>query len=204
MADEKDLKKKGAANAANGADDGWQEVLTDRPMFKAELFAERIPGTQSEKYIGTAIQGYVLGLVAMPETLDPESGELRPWNAYVFEATAPLKCSKRGSTDPVEVKNGEQFLVAETAILKQALPADAANHPTLMLQARVLPLERAPLPNKPKQKMWSYDVKVKKPVPRAHSNSGNSIIQQMLQSLPKAAGALGDGRTVDTTGEPVS
>lgn len=162
----------------------FQKVDLDRPSFKAELFLAKEPGSLIEIYKGPICQGYVTGLVAMPEAFDEETGELRPWNVYVVELTAPTTAVDRG--EKRDMKKGEIVIVAETALLKQAIPAVVANHPTQMLHVQICPISREPMKDDGKKRLWKTDVHVAAPVARKSVLSGNSVIASMLASAKTA------------------
>lgn len=192
----------GSKSAAVEAEE-FVQLKLDRPAFKAEAFASRVEGTKIEKYNGPAAQGYVLNLLDMPEMteVDEKTGETRKraWQAYTLQATAPTKAFDRNG-DVVEVQPGEEFIVAATAILKQAIPEAAANHPEFMAHVQILPTERKPVKNKPNQKMWDYKVGVSTKLVKRSAHAG-SILAQLAASGPKHLEPSG---AIDTTGEQVS
>jgi len=164
---------------------GFRKVELDRPTFKAELFLTKAAGSLVETYEGPICQGHVVGHVEMPEMLDESTGDMRKWFCYVLELTAPTKGVDRDVVKDLGI--GDQILVAETAKIKQAIPADVANHPTHMLHVQIKPISRAPMADDKTRKIWHTEVFVHaNPVPRKQALSGNSVIASMRASAKTA------------------
>lgn len=166
----------------NGAlpEDDFQEVVLDRPSFKPESFSQRQEGSDKEVYKGLPVQGWLIGHAEMGDIEDDEAeGGVRKAFAYMIKLTKPVKCKNRDG-DVIDCKPGDEIYVWESAQIKQAIPATAANHPALCLHVRLTPKFRAPLKGQ-NRKMWNWEVKVSpNPKPRKEVGSGSSLIAQLL------------------------
>lgn len=144
-------------------DEEYTQLILDRASLKFEPFTKKDEDKPTESiYIGAPVDGYVNGVAAFTMT-DDDTGEIRECLAYIIELTRldpkkPLMVFDRGSDKPRPATLGEEVRLNQTAVLRQNLPSEVANHPTKRLEVRILPLRLMPHPKKPKLKLWRYEV----------------------------------------------
>lgn len=154
--------KDDASSPAPG-DEEYTQLILDRPSVKFEPFTEKDKQKPTEAiYVGAPVEGFLNGVAAYTMT-DDQTGEVRDCLAYIIELTAvdekkPLMVFDRGSEQPRPAKVGEEVRLNQTAILRQHLPAEVANHPKKRLKMRITPQRLVPHPTKPKLKLWRYEV----------------------------------------------
>jgi hypothetical protein len=123
----------GAAIAALG--DGFDEIITDRAMYKPEQCKER------------PLIGHLLGVLDMPET---DNG---PWSAFVIRVTQPTLVVE--GDDVRESRPNEEVLITSTAKLKQAI-GGMATVADKVYQVHIQPTHQVKLDGG--RKMWMYKV----------------------------------------------
>ena len=126
------------SNGSAGNDDGWVDISTDIPLYKAD---------ECKK---TPVTGYLLSLDEMPET---DNG---PWRAYRFLTTKPgLACDFDGEPQPTEP--GDEVRLTKTVKLAAL---DRFLLPDAMVEVTVTPLEKKKLSGG--RTMWTYKVQANK------------------------------------------
>lgn len=128
-----------ASAASSAKDDGWREIAVDRPMYKPDLCKK------------TALRGYLIDLIPMPET---DNG---PWSAYVFKLTAPC-LAVDGFDESGEAKDypaGSEVLLNETVKLRGQL--SRLLNPNVLIEVEVKPLEKVKLGGG--RTMWIYQIR---------------------------------------------
>ncbi len=174
-------KKNGApppeaeVNAKVEKDDGFVEVILDRPALNFELELQR--EGKNEIYKGSPVQGLLLACLRLGLRED-DDGKVKELTAYIVKLTKPAKAyTREGGDVAVECKPGDEVLMWPNAKLDQAIilatgcdtAAEAANNATHAMHIRVEPLSRVPFKGKngEAQRMWNFKVSVHpKPVPR--------------------------------------
>ncbi len=125
------------AGETKKAKSAWTEVQLDRPLYKPDTCRK------------TAIQGFVLDLVAMPEN---ENG---PWSCFVIELTEPCLAVDGIDPDaePIERAIGTEVLLNSTVKLRTL---DRFLHPKFLCEVRVQPTTKEKLSGG--RSMWLYRV----------------------------------------------
>lgn len=184
--------KEPEATEALPGDEEYNELVLDRASLKFEPFTEKDKAKPTiANYTGCFVEGFINGVAKYTMT-DEQTGEIRDCMAYIIELTrvkdakgTPLMVYDRGSDTPREAKEGEEVRLNQTAILRQNIPEEVANHPTKRLKVRITPTVLEPHPTKPKLKLWRFAIGTMGIADRPASKVDH--IALMLRSAEKAA-----------------
>jgi hypothetical protein len=123
---------------SDGPPKGWQEVASDRLVYKPELCQ------------GRSIQGILMARLELPDGPNDE-----PWHAYVVRCTAPtLGVDREGKVQ--EVRKGEEVLIPQTYRLADL--QRAAENLEIAWEVWIKPKHQVNLGGG--KKMWTYTVAV--------------------------------------------
>jgi hypothetical protein len=98
---------------------GWANLNQRYPQLNHGVDARDIKRNLGKW--GHPIQGYILGEMSMPATIpDPDTGELKPWNALCIELTRPHPVTEPDPESPDRVvdrmaKVGERVIMSITS-----------------------------------------------------------------------------------------
>jgi len=196
-------QKTNGGTAHTAAKDEFVDYKIDVPTFKPELFSQRDEkNPKREIYKGLPVQGYVVGH-ELVNVKDPETGETKTQGLYTLQLTAPTKATNRDG-ETVDLKVGDALKLWANAQIKQALPPEVANHPGGVVEVRITPLYREPMPKSDK-KMWTFDFKLKpEPIARKQiRGSGGAVIARLLATAPKQLSAGESHGAIDVEGEEI-
>lgn len=166
--------------------DEFCDFIIDRPRWKPELQSTRDPANpENELYTGQPLEGYPIGCRDVEFDDEENEGQKRLSRFYMFRLTKELQCIQ--DKKPILVPVGGEIDVTENAQLKQFLSERLANHPTMLVNVRITPLFRGPLPNNAKRKMWRFKFGIGKAVARKTIASGQNTMAMLMSTAAPAA-----------------